>query len=190
MDALELCAVRMTKLLNTAPRRAVTRAYVATLPKRKKPVTVSPEEFERAKCIAADVVASAAKRSETMPQVTPVASDAPSQRSDKLRPKARNGKMRRRLVPPEAVHGLMRVQGRLCASCGHMMWEPKEFGAGEIRATIDHVIPLVLGGKDALGNIVAMHSKCNNKKGGRLPNGCELIWLLAVNSRMGASPTR
>ena len=38
------------------------------------------------------------------------------------------------------------------------------------------------GGNDR--NRVAMHSHCNHRKANREPNGCELIWLAAVNARL------
>lgn len=56
--------------------------------------------------------------------------------------------------------------------------------------TIDHVIPRSRGGHDGCGNIVAACFPCNNRKGGRMPTGCELIVLIAVNCRMGWEPQR
>lgn len=34
-------------------------------------------------------------------------------------------------------------------------------------------------------NTVAAHIRCNSLKGNRMPTGCELIWLEAVNARLG-----
>lgn len=56
--------------------------------------------------------------------------------------------------------------------------------------TEDHVIPKSRNGRDKLGNIVAMHSACNNAKGDDKPTGCELIWLLAVNCRLRVGPQK
>jgi 5-methylcytosine-specific restriction endonuclease McrA len=77
---------------------------------------------------------------------------------------------------------LFAAQRGLCAICAHPL-DPVIH-----RATTDHVIPLALGGKDGLGNFVATHNKCNNWKANDVPTGCEMVWLLLVNARVGASP--
>lgn len=77
---------------------------------------------------------------------------------------------------------LWRLQGGLCAGCGLAMrrrW-----------TTLDHVIPRSRGGFDGFGDVVAMHRDCNQAKRDRWPTGCELIWLLAVNARLGVGPQR
>ncbi len=58
-----------------------------------------------------------------------------------------------------------------CAECGRAIdytitdqYDPWVF-------TVDHVVPLALGGSDLLANKQAMHRLCNLKKGDRLP-GC------------------
>jgi 5-methylcytosine-specific restriction endonuclease McrA len=43
--------------------------------------------------------------------------------------------------------------------------------------TLDHVIPKRLGGGDAWDNLVCACSKCNNKKGDRLPDQADLTLL-------------
>ena len=181
MDALELCAVRMTKLLNNTPRRAVTRAYVATFPKRKKSV-VTPSDYAAAQSAARAVIAKAAAKSEAAEPVIVSQQTSAVQRKDRRRPRARDN-----YKPVSGiVHLLARVQSYLCAGCGHEMggeW-PNE------RATVDHVLPLSLGGKNGAGNLVAMHSGCNNKKAARMPTGCERIWLLAVNARLQTYPQK
>lgn len=55
---------------------------------------------------------------------------------------------------------------------------------------LDHVVAKSIGGEIGLGNVVLTHSKCNTRKGNQPPTGCECIWLLAVNARLGAEPTR
>lgn len=72
---------------------------------------------------------------------------------------------------------LINAQGRLCGICGERMTCRQ--------ATIDHVRPKGRGGPDRFGNIVAAHAVCNERKSGRKPHGCELIWLDAVNARLG-----
>lgn len=75
------------------------------------------------------------------------------------------------------------AQGWLCALCGVTLIRNG-------KATQDHVIPHALGGMDALGNLVLAHSPCNNAKANDIPTGCEMIWLFAVNARLGVEPTR
>lgn len=84
---------------------------------------------------------------------------------------------------------LRRLQGELCPACGSHLassspdqphWGP----------TIDHVIPRALGGWDAPGNLLAVHLVCNRRKAHRKPTGCEIIWLLAINNRLGVKPDR
>jgi 5-methylcytosine-specific restriction endonuclease McrA len=76
---------------------------------------------------------------------------------------------------------LWRAQGRTCALCGQAMrrlWE----------VTTEHVVPRSAGGFWGLGNVVAAHPACNTAKADRMPTGCELVWLLAVNARLGVQP--
>lgn len=78
---------------------------------------------------------------------------------------------------------LRRMQGKICPICGATL-------EGASVTTLDHVIPKSRGGPDRLGNLFAAHYPCNQEKGNRMPTGCELIWLLAVNSRLGVEPQR
>ena len=71
---------------------------------------------------------------------------------------------------------LYEAQGGVCAICGQKM--------GRSKVTIEHVTPRKAGGHRP-GNIVAAHAKCNNRKAARPPTGCELIWLAAVNKKLG-----
>lgn len=81
---------------------------------------------------------------------------------------------------------LLQLQGGICAICGTPMNDGTHWGA----ATNDHVIPKSAGGQDRLGNLVAAHRSCNMRKGSDRPSGCELVWLLAVNNRLGVEPMR
>jgi len=49
------------------------------------------------------------------------------------------------------------------------------------RVSEDHVLPTARGGSNDIRNKVAMHAGCNNDKGDRLPNGCEIIWRHVTN---------
>lgn len=87
---------------------------------------------------------------------------------------------------------LCRVQDRRCACCFEHMAKKRRLGSGPKgkkkrdnpnRASIDHVVPRALGGLNE-GNIVAVHLRCNGRKGGRMPTGCELVVLAWVNARL------
>lgn len=77
-----------------------------------------------------------------------------------------------------------------CQYCG------KKFNKSHL--TLDHVIPIVQGGKKCWENIVTACKTCNQRKGGRTPPqaGMQLIrkpkqpgWLPTVNLQMGITRT-
>lgn len=74
------------------------------------------------------------------------------------------------------------AQEGICALCG----KPMEGRC--VSFSIDHVIPYSLGGIDVLGNVVLCHSLCNSVKSNDTPTGCEMVFLLAVNCRLGVQP--
>lgn len=77
---------------------------------------------------------------------------------------------------------LLRAQRYICPICGMVArWR---------NSNIDHVIPKSAGGPNRLGNYLATHTRCNTLKANRPPTGCELIWLLAINGRLGVEPMR
>lgn len=102
---------------------------------------------------------------------------------------------------------LWHVQGGICAICGKAM-QPTASQRGSNRLSIDHVWPKDdsrtkgLPSPPGAGrlpcrartrtnrrrwNKVVAHGRCNSAKGNRPPNGCELIWLMAVRARMEAA---
>ena len=83
---------------------------------------------------------------------------------------------------------LWRVQGGVCGICGYDMPRIGCHESREDRPTSDHVVPVARKGPDRLGNIVCAHMRCNEIKSDRMPTGCELIFLLAVNARLGVQP--
>lgn len=85
---------------------------------------------------------------------------------------------------------LLMAQGPICAGCGQAITVKRPAPDKMMTATIDHVIPKSAGGPDRLGNMVLMHNICNCAKADKIPTGCTLIWLLAVNSRLGVEPMR
>ncbi len=58
-----------------------------------------------------------------------------------------------------------RLSEGLCYYCG------KEFSPGEL--SMDHVVPLIRGGKSTKGNVVPACKACNNKKKNLLPSEWE-----------------
>jgi len=77
-----------------------------------------------------------------------------------------------------------------CQYCG------KVFGRNQL--TLDHVIPIVQGGKKSWENIVTACKPCNQRKGGYTPTqaGLQLIrkpkqpiWLPTVNLQLGITQT-
>lgn len=96
----------------------------------------------------------------------------------------------------DRLDALIIVQGNLCAGCGKPMLPRSDYPTrrGDARyrdlPSADHVIPQSKGGRRGLGNLIAMHKLCNETKGDDMPTGCEMIWLLAVNTRLGVRPQR
>lgn len=77
-----------------------------------------------------------------------------------------------------------------CQYCGHTH--------GKNQLTLDHVIPIVQGGKKSWDNIVTACKTCNQKKGGRTPQqaGMQLIripkqphWLPTLTLQMNIQKT-
>lgn len=174
---LEQCARRMTALLARRPRRPVTRKLLATLPKRP-PVVVSPAEYA---LVETQAERDARRYAEWVARGKPPSPPATTPPKRRLRPKART-------VPIELSRMIDRIamaQDMLCAGC----CEPLDLDTDdqEGRASLDHVVPRSRGGGNER-NLVAMHRRCNGLKDNRMPTGCELIWLDAVNVRLFPTP--
>lgn len=85
---------------------------------------------------------------------------------------------------PKTVRAkLRRAQGGICPLCSSEL--RGSFRSAADRPTLDHVFPRVRNGPSAKGNYLTVHVGCNQSKGGREPFPCELIWLAAVNARLG-----
>jgi 5-methylcytosine-specific restriction endonuclease McrA len=179
-DWQELCAKRMARTLNGKPRRAKTRAYLKTLPKRAK-VTVNPEEF------------AVARVKLKLPTETPSVPAAKT-RKDRLRPKTWFKPMENDLAAPylppivaapRATSGLTATHhkvwdrcGGLCHYCGRAMVRmPND----RLSFTLDHVIPRSRGGSNHLSNLVGSCAECNGDKGSL--TGEEYEAVLAVRKR-------
>jgi len=164
----EQCAKRMTRLLNGQPRKGKTRAYLKTLPKRSGLIFVTPDDFP-------PVSRAMARQSEEAQAVRDAqryadweargkAPSPSSRRKDRLRPRRGRDSIRERLY---------HAQEGLCSLCRGQISSPS---AG----TIEHVVPLALGGGNS-GNRLLAHEHCNNKKGASPPTRRELDILAAVN---------
>lgn len=96
----------------------------------------------------------------------------------------------RRSKQQYVIERLARAQSGLCSGCA----KPLDLSIRKTKhpdmVTIDHTIPKALGGRNCFGNITAMHRLCNEMKGSDVPTGCEVIWLLSINCRLGCEPMR
>lgn len=50
-------------------------------------------------------------------------------------------------------------------------------GRGDLRLTIDHIIPKARGGTDSWDNLISACTICNNKKGDRTPEEANMMML-------------
>jgi hypothetical protein len=82
--------------------------------------------------------------------------------------------------------GTIRLQGARCILCGETLRADHQRMRSDApdRPSFDHVVPRSLGGGHLANRLVA-HRQCNSDKSNRQPNGCELIWLAAVNAHLG-----
>ena len=90
--------------------------------------------------------------------------------------KANRDKLIRRIVD---------CQLGICPACDGLLKFHRDLDISHpLRPSIDHVFPRSKGGGN-YGNFLVMHGECNHAKADRLPTGCEMIWLAAVNARLG-----
>jgi hypothetical protein len=104
-------------------------------------------------------------------------------RKDRLRPRAKGPSL-----IPKLIQKIADIQGGRCVHCGGAL-DHSLSRFNPLRPTYEHVIPRARGGKN-VGNRLVAHLVCNGEKGDSMPTGCELVWLLAVNARLGVEPTR
>jgi hypothetical protein len=83
---------------------------------------------------------------------------------------------------------LMQAQHRRCYLCDTVL---QDFAGNHIRApSRDHVRPRHPEKGRTLGsflNILLAHTKCNNRKGRRVPRPCEVLFLEAINEIVAAT---
>ena len=71
------------------------------------------------------------------------------------------------------LNRLLVAQGEGCVYCGRHLSLRKFFSSLRY-ATVDHFIPLSLGGRDHISNVVLACGRCNRKKGSRFPTLLEV----------------
>lgn len=198
---------RMARFLARPPRSKKTRAYLESLqsaPPRPKPTFVMIHEPKHYGCFtepmqppkkSEDQYKAAMKRvrrilkrypltpAPPMPPLTiPVREEVESKRA------GIKGRIIRRGGTDPDLAIIAKLQAQRCILCGERFdLSLPRVGLGivnEMIATIEHVIPRARGGRQR-GNKLVTHRRCNALKADAMPNGCELIWLAAVNARLG-----
>jgi len=90
--------------------------------------------------------------------------------------------------PPKGTGSLTKIlfeaQNGICPACGMPLVPLQDLCLDQDRLSVDHVHPRSAGGADHLGNMLAMHRRCNSAKGNRAPTGCELIWHALVLEKL------
>ena len=97
----------------------------------------------------------------------------------------RNQSRKQRLIHHGKRVLLWEFQKGFCGCCGEPIVHPRGIPVQlKDKPTIEHVWPISrFPRRRSWGNIILSHWRCNSKKKDRLPTGCELIWLDAVNAR-------
>lgn len=89
----------------------------------------------------------------------------------------RDMKQSQRLGSPLAsVEELFEKQGGVCYLCGGLMYLEQESGIA--RATIDHIVPIYLGGTHDVENLRAAHCGCNGWKSNTTLSELQADWLI------------
>lgn len=176
----ELAAARMTRFLNSKPRHAKTRSYLATLPKRQR-IVVHPLDYpdisraEAKKAKALQAARDAKRYAQWELRGKPPSPTAP--RKDRIRPRSRA-----HVAQSPLLHRIAEIQGMACSICGDAVLLSGEINHPHL-ASFDHVVPRAHGGRDDKNRLVA-HRECNTRKADRPPTACELLLLEAVNAAL------
>lgn len=179
---VEIAALRMTRFLASVPRKQKTHDYLASMPRRER-IVVTADDYAGLTKTEARQAGKTAERDAARYRLWEERGKPPSPpRIDRMRPRAR----------PPAEPGLLlrlaEIQDFKCSLCGRELafdTEPSD----PARATVDHVTPLSLGGKND-GNRLACHLRCNNQKGNSPPTIGELSLLESVNEALSRTSTR
>jgi len=84
---------------------------------------------------------------------------------------------------------LWEAQDRTCPICGEPLLPHMRYSNSDWAWSIEHVYPKHLKLYEHVGNKLVTHRGCNNAKGERMPTGCEITMLLAVNAKLGLELT-
>lgn len=88
-------------------------------------------------------------------------------------------------IGTKLIQAITDIQLGICPYCDDWLEFDPDFDISHpLRPSIDHVMPRAKGGGHQ-GNKLVLHRECNSSKGSRMPNGCEMIWLAAVNAHLG-----
>ena len=208
-EALDRCVKRMARTLASEPRNKKTRGYVMSLNGREKKTAAHIEAELRAEAkraahqrgieIATRVIERAKLASVSNPpgprkqRVSPIA----MHRAAKVKHRIKNcrqpsrfhegvsGDKSRAARPMEETRALRftlhEAQGGICGICG------KPLDADPAKGSLDHVIPRSRVSRET-GNYVLTHGECNGDKTNDVPTGCEMVFLLMVNCKLGLHP--
>lgn len=85
---------------------------------------------------------------------------------------------------------LWEAQGGICFLCGKQMPEPPinmaSIPAALRLVSLDHVYPRARQRwRGNTGNMLLAHEQCNSRKDERMPYPCEVLFLTAINDRLG-----
>lgn len=192
-EAREKCIQRMARTLAKKPRSRKTRLYIKSLSGRPEteaelrqravcePAIVEPEPI----CLIEEPRVRKARKQRISPFADKSQRRHPTKhcrRASRFQRHVSNSTPRqpRDMTETAALRKtLSNAQSGLCAICGELLGSD---------VSIDHVIPHSMLGGHGDGNFVAVHGVCNGDKSNDVPTGCEMVWLLAVNARLGLHP--
>lgn len=208
--AVSACIKRMARTLGRKPKHKKTRDYVASLRGREAKTVAQAEKelralaaqerFDAAKEVARRVIARAKAGSALKPygerkqRVSPIALQRRMKAA--VRHDTKNCRLasrfqrgiaggKREARPMEEIRALRYTlhdaQEGICGICG------KPLDDDPSKGSLDHVIPRSRVPRE-MGNYVLTHGECNGDKTNDIPTGCEMIFLLMVNCKLGLHP--
>jgi 5-methylcytosine-specific restriction endonuclease McrA len=209
-QALNACIKRMAKTLTSKPRRKKTRQYVNNIRGREAKTReqaekelralASRERFESGRAAAKVVIALAeagvarppiARRKQRVSPIT-LHNAVKAAHHHALKHCRQPSRFKHGIVggkhdarPMEKLRALRytlhAAQDGICGICG------KPLDANPVKSSLDHVIPRSRVPREK-GNYVLTHGGCNGDKANDIPTGCEMVFLLMVNCKLGIYP--
>ena len=98
-------------------------------------------------------------------QLPPITTPLPWSYHAKMRARTRSGRLRRAERQRFTLSDVIERDGWRCGICGKTV-DPR--AKGRDRKSLDHVIPICMGGSHTLANAQLAHLGCNSRKGARL----------------------